>query len=69
LTSAPTFFGAEQFAWDLKLRKRAMVLGERPAAAHMRAYLSGSIRGFEIDIPEAKPANSVFRPGVERNRS
>lgn len=65
LTSASTFSGAEEFAYDLKMLKRATVVGEttRGGAHLVRAYpLNGH---FEIAIPSARPINPISKTDWE----
>jgi len=72
LTSASTFSGAEEFAYDLKMLKRATVVGEttRGGAHLVRSYPVND--HFEIAIPSARPINPISKTdwegtGVEPN--
>ncbi|HET6180186.1 MAG TPA: S41 family peptidase [Candidatus Sulfotelmatobacter sp.] len=59
LTSASTFSGAEEFAYDLKLLKRATIVGETTAgAAHMvrRHRIDDH---FSIGVPDTRPINPI----------
>jgi C-terminal processing protease CtpA/Prc len=57
LTSARTFSGAEQFAWDLKMLKRATIVGERTRGGAHAGVFHRLDSHFAIGIPEAKPVN------------
>lgn len=65
LTSASTFSGAEEFAYDLKMLKRATVVGEttRGGAHLVRAYPLNDY--FEIAIPSARPINPISKTDWE----
>jgi C-terminal processing protease CtpA/Prc len=53
LTSRQTFSGAEHFTYNLKLLKRATIVGERTSgASHAGAGASPS----KVALPEPKPA-------------
>jgi len=57
LTSTRTFSGAEQFSYDLKMLKRAILVGETTGgAAHSGVFYRIDDR-FGIGIPETKPIN------------
>ncbi len=59
LTSASTFSGAEEFAYDLKLLKRATLVGETTAGgAHMvrRRRIDDH---FTIGVPDTRPINPI----------
>jgi hypothetical protein len=59
LTSASTFSGAEEFAYDLNLLKRATIVGETTAgAAHMvrRHRIDDH---FSIGVPDTRPINPI----------
>ena len=57
LTSARTFSGAEQFAWDLKMLKRATIVGEQTRGGAHAGVFHRLDSHFGIGIPEAKPVN------------
>lgn len=57
LTSERTFSGAEQFAWDLKMLKRATIVGERTRGGAHAGVFHRVDSHFAIGIPEAKPIN------------
>lgn len=57
LTSGRTFSGAEQFAWDLKMLKRATIVGERTRGGAHAGVFHLLDSHFGIGIPEAKPVN------------
>lgn len=57
LTSGRTISGAEQFSYDLKMLKRATLIGETTAGhAHMGSFYRLD-EHFGMGIPEAKPIN------------
>ena len=57
LTSARTYSGAEQFCYDLKMLKRATIVGETTGgAAHSGVWLRIDDH-FGMGIPEAKAIN------------
>jgi retinol-binding protein 3 len=59
LTSARTFSGAEEFAYDLQMLKRAIVVGEKSGGGAHPA-LSVRIGGrFEVAVPVARYINPV----------
>jgi len=65
LTSASTFSGAEEFGYDLKLLKRATLVGETTAgAAHMvrRHRIDDH---FSIGVPDTRPINPISRTDWE----
>jgi len=57
LTSARTFSGAEQFGYDLKMLKRAMLVGETTGGAAHSGVFYRIDDHFGIGIPETKPIN------------
>jgi len=57
LTSARTFSGAEQFSYDLKMLKRAMLVGETTGGAAHSGVFYRIDDHFGIGIPETKPIN------------
>ena len=65
LTSASTFSGAEEFAYDLKMLKRATLVGEttRGGAHLVRSYPLDD--HFEIAIPSARPINPISKTDWE----
>ena len=66
LTSAETFSGAEEFTYDLKNLKRAVVVGETTGGgAHlvMRHRIDAH---FTIGVPFARPINPVSKTDWER---
>ena len=65
LTSSETFSGGEEFAYDLKMLKRATVVGETTAgAAHMvrQRRIDGH---FSIRVPDTRPINPVSKTNWE----
>jgi C-terminal processing protease CtpA/Prc len=65
LTSAETFSGGEEFAYDLKMLKRATVVGETTAgAAHMvrQRRIDGH---FSIRVPDTRPINPISKTNWE----
>jgi hypothetical protein len=57
LTSARTFSGAEQFCYDLKMLKRATLVGETTGGAAHSGVFHRIDDHFGIGIPETKPIN------------
>jgi Peptidase family S41/N-terminal domain of Peptidase_S41 in eukaryotic IRBP len=65
LTSARTISGAEQFCYNLKMLKRATLIGE---TTHGSAHIGRFFRlddHFGMGIPETKPVNPYGRPDWE----
>ena len=65
LTSASTFSGAEEFCYDLKMLKRATLVGETTAGS---AHLADRYRiddHFMIMVPEARPVNPISKTDWE----
>jgi hypothetical protein len=65
LVSRGTVSGAEEFAYDLRVMKRATIVGETTAgAAHMsRPFRIGDF--FTIYVPVAKPINPITKSNWE----
>jgi hypothetical protein len=57
LTSARTFSGAEQFCYDLKMLKRATLVGEKTGGAAHAGVFHRIDNHFGIGIPETKAIN------------
>jgi len=57
LTSARTFSGAEQFCYDLKMLKRATLIGETTGGGAHSGVFHRIDDHFGMGIPEAKPIN------------
>jgi hypothetical protein len=57
LTSARTFSGAEQFCYDLKMLKRATLVGETTGGAAHSGVFHRIDDHFGMGIPETKPIN------------
>ena len=57
LTSTRTFSGAEQFSYDLKMLKRAILVGETTGGAAHSGVFYRIDDHFGIGIPETKPIN------------
>ena len=65
LTSAETFSGAEEFSYDLKMLKRATIVGEKTAGgAHMvrRRWIDDH---FSIAVPDTRPINAISKTDWE----
>lgn len=65
LTSASTFSGAEEFCYDLKMLKRATLVGETTGGgAHLTRprYIDDH---FTIFVPSGRPINPVSKTGWE----
>ena len=65
LTSARTSSGAEQFCYDLKMLKRATLVGETTAGAAHSGVWHRIDDHFGMGIPEAKPINPFSKPDWE----
>jgi len=57
LTSSRTYSAAEQFSFDLKMLKRATLIGERTAGASHSGVLFNIGEHFAVGIPEHRPLN------------
>lgn len=57
LTSTRTFSGAEQFSYDLKMLKRATLVGETTGGAAHSGVFHRIDDHFGMGIPEARPIN------------
>lgn len=57
LTSSRTYSGAEQFSYDLKMLKRATLVGETTGGATHSGVLHNLDDHFAVGIPENKPVN------------
>jgi Peptidase family S41 len=57
LTSARTFSGAEQFCYDLKMLKRATLIGEMTGGAAHAGVFHRIDDHFGMGVPETKPIN------------
>ena len=70
LTSSTTFSGAEEFSYDLKMLKRATIVGE-PTSGRGHIPIGRSIDDhFEILVPDRRPINPISKtnwdgPGVQ----
>ena len=62
LTSARTYSGAEHFSYDLKMLKRATLVGEKTAGATDVAVFHRMDEHFGIAIREAKAINPFAEP-------
>src|SRR5437660_12357295 len=62
LTSARTFSGAEHFSYDLKMLKRATVVGERTGGASDVGTFHRLDDHFGMGIPEARAINPYREP-------
>ena len=61
LTSARTFSGAEQFCYDLKMLKRATLVGEKTGGAAHAGVFHRIDDHFGIGIPETKAINPFLK--------
>jgi hypothetical protein len=57
LTSSRTYSAAEQFSYDLKMLKRATLVGETTGGASHEGVLHNLDNHFAIGIPEHRPIN------------
>jgi hypothetical protein len=57
LTSATTASGAEQFSYDLKMLKRAMLVGETTRGSAHSGVFHRIDEHFGMGVPEVKPIN------------
>ena len=57
LTSSRTYSGAEQFSYDLKMLKRATLVGETTGGANHSNVLHRLSDHFAVGIPEQRPVN------------
>lgn len=57
LTSSRTYSAAEQFCYDLKMLRRATLVGERTGGANHSGVLHNLDDHFAVGIPEHRPVN------------
>jgi hypothetical protein len=62
LTSSATYSGAEQFCYDLKMLKRATLIGETTGGGAHAGVFHRLDDHFGIGIPEARPINPYGTP-------
>jgi C-terminal processing protease CtpA/Prc len=65
LTSARTFSGAEQFSYDLKMLKRATLVGETTGGGEHAGVFHRIDDHFAMGIPETRPINPYEKRGRE----
>jgi hypothetical protein len=65
LTSASTFSGAEEFSYDLKMLKRATLVGETTAGGAHPASQHRIDDHFRIRVPFARPINPISKTNWE----
>ena len=65
LTSARTFSGAEEFAYDLKNRKRATIVGETTGGGAHPVFSQEIDEHFSIGVPYARAINPVTKTDWE----
>jgi hypothetical protein len=65
LTSARTFSGAEQFSYDLKMLKRATLVGERTRGGAHAGVFHRIDEHFGVGIPENRPINPYAKTDWE----
>ena len=65
LTSPRTFSGAEQFSYDLKMLKRATLVGETTRGGAHAGVFHRIDDHFAMGIPEARPINPYEKTGWE----
>jgi C-terminal processing protease CtpA/Prc len=61
LTSTRTFSGAEQFSYDLKMLRRAILVGETTGGAAHSGVFYRIDDHFGIGIPETKSINPISK--------
>ncbi|MGH9497492.1 MAG: S41 family peptidase, partial [Candidatus Sulfotelmatobacter sp.] len=65
LTSASTFSGAEEFTYDLKMLKRATIVGETTAGGSHMASRYRIDDHFMMMLPDTRPINPVSKTDWE----
>jgi hypothetical protein len=65
LTSASTFSGAEEFSYDLKMLKRATLVGETTAGGAHPVSRHRIDDHFMIGVPDARPINPISKTNWE----
>ncbi len=65
LTSARTFSGAEEFTYDLKNLKRAVVVGETTAGGAHLVMMHRIDAHFIVGVPFARPINPISKTDWE----
>jgi hypothetical protein len=65
LTSRNTFSGAEEFAYDLKNLKRAVIVGETTAGGAHLVMMHRIDAHFMIGVPFARPVNHISKTDWE----
>ncbi|MBZ5624325.1 MAG: S41 family peptidase [Acidobacteriia bacterium] len=60
LISSRTYSGAEQFRYDLKMLKRATLIGETTGGASHYGVLHNLDDHFAVGVPEHRPVNPFF---------
>jgi Peptidase family S41/N-terminal domain of Peptidase_S41 in eukaryotic IRBP len=65
LTSSSTFSGAEEFSYDLKMLKRATIVGETTGGGAHPAMVFRIDDHFTILVPSARPVNPVSKKDWE----
>jgi hypothetical protein len=65
LTSASTFSGAEEFTYDLKMLKRATLVGETTAGGAHPVSRHRIDAHFMIGVPDARPINPISKTNWE----
>ncbi len=69
LTSASTFSGAEEFGYDLKMLKRATLVGETTAGGAHPVSRHRINDHFMIGVPDARPINPISKTNWEGTAS
>jgi Peptidase family S41/N-terminal domain of Peptidase_S41 in eukaryotic IRBP len=65
LTSAGTFSGAEEFGYDLKMLKRATLVGETTAGGAHLTSMHRMDDHFSIAVPSGRPINPISKTDWE----
>jgi hypothetical protein len=65
LTAARTFSGAEEFTYDLKMLKRATVVGETTGGGAHPVFTQEIDRHFTIGVPYARAINPISKTNWE----
>jgi C-terminal processing protease CtpA/Prc len=65
LTSARTFSGAEEFAYNLQARKRATIVGETTGGGAHPGGIADLAQGFSAFVPRGRAINPITKTNWE----